>query len=80
MDWNQIEQNWDQVKYKARDQWGKLSSDELWDISGDRDQLEKTLMERYRYSEDTAKKQVDNWYAKAQSWPDTKETPRWAGY
>ena len=79
MDWNQIEQNWDQVKYKARDQWGKLSSDELWEISGDRDRLEKKLMERYRYSEDTAKQQVDNWYAKAQSWPDTKE-PRWAGY
>jgi uncharacterized protein YjbJ (UPF0337 family) len=79
MDWNQIEQNWDQVKYKARDQWGKLSSDELLEISGDRDRLEKKLMERYRYSEDTAKQQVDNWYAKAQSWPDTKE-PRWAGY
>ena len=79
MDWNQIEQNWDQVKYKARDQWGKLSSDELWEISGDRDRLEKKLMERYRYSEDTAKQQVDNWYAKAQSWPDTKES-RWAGY
>ena len=79
MDWNQIEQNWDQVKYKARDQWGKLSSDELLEISGDRDRLEKKLMERYRYSEDTAKKQVDSWYAKAQSWPDTKE-PRWAGY
>ena len=80
MDWNQIEQNWDQVKYKVRDQWGKLSSDELWEISGDRDRLEKKLMERYRYSEDTAKKQVDSWYEKAQSWPDTKEPPRWAGY
>ena len=79
MDWDRIEENWDQVKYKARDQWGKLSSDELLEISGDRDRLEKKLMERYRYSEDTAKQQVDNWYAKAQSWPDTK-APRWAGY
>ena len=80
MDWNQIEQNWDQVKYKARDQWGKLSSDELWEISGHRDRLEKKLMERYGYSDDSAKTQVDNWYAKAQSWPDRKEPPRWAGY
>jgi uncharacterized protein YjbJ (UPF0337 family) len=36
MDWDRIEQNWDQVKYKVRDQWGKFTFDDLWEISGHR--------------------------------------------
>ena len=57
MDWDRIEQNWDQVKYRVRDQWGKFTFDDLWEISGRREQLEKKLKERYGYQEDFAKKQ-----------------------
>jgi uncharacterized protein YjbJ (UPF0337 family) len=81
MDWDRIEQNWDQVKYKVRDQWGKFTFDDLWEISGNREQLEKKLQQRYGYGNDYAKKEVDAWYSKAQSWPDTlNEPPRWMGY
>ena len=81
MDWNRIEQNWDQVKYKVRDQWGKFTFDDLWEISGNREQLEKKLQQRYGYGSDYAKKEVDTWYTTAQSWPDKlNEPPRWMGY
>jgi uncharacterized protein YjbJ (UPF0337 family) len=81
MDWNRIEGNWGQVKYKVRDQWGKFTSDDLYEISGHREQLEKKLQERYGYGNDYAKKEVDDWYKQAQSWPDSlTEPPRWMGY
>ena len=81
MDWNKIEENWDQVKYKVRDQWGKFTFDDLWEIDGHREALEKKLQSRYGYRNEVAKKEVDDWYAKAQSWPDKlNEPPRWMGY
>ena len=29
MDWNRVEGNWNQVKGKIKEQWGKLSDDDL---------------------------------------------------
>ena len=40
MDWDRIEGNWKQVKGKVKEQWGKLTDDDLDEISGRRDQLE----------------------------------------
>ena len=70
MDRNRIEGNWNQVKDKVREQWGKFTDDDLYEISGKREQLERKLHERYGYQNDSAKKEVDDWYKKAQSWPD----------
>jgi uncharacterized protein YjbJ (UPF0337 family) len=39
MDWNRIEGNWKQVKGKVKEQWGKLTDDELDKMNGRRDQL-----------------------------------------
>jgi uncharacterized protein YjbJ (UPF0337 family) len=81
MDWNRIEENWDQVKYKVRDQWGKFTFDDLWEIAGNKEQLEKKLQQRYGWGTDLTKKEVDNWYSKALTWPDKlNEPPRWMGY
>ncbi|MBN9148347.1 CsbD family protein [Nitrobacter sp.] len=82
MDWNRIEENWDQVKYKVRDQWGKFTFDDLWEIAGNKEQLEKKLQQRYGWGTDFVKKEVDNWYStKALTWPDKlNEPPRWMGY
>ncbi len=40
MDWNRVEGNWKQVKGKVKEQWGKLTDDDLDRIAGKRDQLE----------------------------------------
>jgi uncharacterized protein YjbJ (UPF0337 family) len=38
MNWDQIEGNWKQFKGKARQQWGKLTDDELEQGAGARSQ------------------------------------------
>ena len=53
---------WKQVKGKVKEQWGKLTDDDLDVISGKRDQLEGKIQQRYGYAKDQAKKEVDTWY------------------
>jgi uncharacterized protein YjbJ (UPF0337 family) len=62
MDWNRVEGNWKQVKGKAKEQWGKLTDDDLDVIAGRRDQLEGKIN-----AKDQVKQDVDDWYSR-QSW------------
>ena len=39
MNWDRIEGNWKQFKGRARQQWGKLTDDELEQIKGHREEL-----------------------------------------
>jgi uncharacterized protein YjbJ (UPF0337 family) len=59
MDWNRVEGNWKQLKGKVKEQWGKLTDDDLDIIAGKRDGLEK----------DRAKREIDDWYGR-QQWLD----------
>lgn len=67
MDWDRVEGNWKQAKGRVKEQWGKLTDDDLDVISGRRDQLEGKLQERYGYAKDQARKQIDDWIG-AQRW------------
>ena len=40
MDWNRVEGNWKQMKGAAKQQWGKLTDDDLTQIDGSREKLE----------------------------------------
>ncbi len=40
MDWNRFEGSWKQMKGKVKEQWGKLTDDDLDVINGQREQLE----------------------------------------
>jgi len=46
MDWNRVEGNWKQFKGKVKEQWGKLTDDDIDQIAGKRDQLEGKIQER----------------------------------
>ena len=59
--------NWKQVKGKVKEQWGKLTDDDLDVIAGKQDQLEGRLQQRYGYAKDQAKKEVNRWYD-SQTW------------
>ncbi len=59
MDWNRIEGNWKQVKGQVKENWGKLTDDELDQMNGRREQLEGKIQERYGIAKDQAKKDVD---------------------
>ena len=67
MDWNRVEGNWKQVKGKVKEQWGKLTDDDLDVIAGKQDQLEGKLQERYGYAKDQTQKEVNDWYGR-QRW------------
>ena len=50
-----------------KEQWGKLTDDDLSIINGRRDQLEGKIQERYGYQQDQVRREVDDWYNR-QKW------------
>ncbi|MGE0331021.1 MAG: CsbD family protein [Ramlibacter sp.] len=61
MNQDRIEGNWKQFKGKVKEQWGKLTDDDLDVIAGKRDQLLGRIQERHGVAKDEAEKQVKNW-------------------
>ena len=61
MNWARIEGNWKQLKGQTKEQWGKLTNDQLDVIAGKRDQLAGTIQESYGITKDEAEKQIDIW-------------------
>jgi uncharacterized protein YjbJ (UPF0337 family) len=61
MNWDRIEGNWKEYKGKAKQQWGKLTDDDLDVIEGRRDELEGMLQQRYGYAKDQAQAEIDKW-------------------
>ena len=62
---DRIEGNWKQAKGKLKEQWGKLTDDDLDVVAGRRDQLAGKIQERYGVAKDDAEKQVAEWQRKA---------------
>jgi uncharacterized protein YjbJ (UPF0337 family) len=51
---------WTQIKGRVREQWGKLTNDDLDQIQGRAEQLIGKVQERYGIQRDEAKRQVDD--------------------
>ena len=64
MNWDRIEGDWKQFKGKAKEQWGKLTDDDLDVAAGKRDQLIGKIQSRYGVAKDDAEKQLDAWATK----------------
>ncbi len=52
---------WKQLKGSAKEQWGKLTDDDLMQIDGNKDKLIGKLQQRYGYSRAQAEKDYDQW-------------------
>lgn len=61
MNWDIVKGNWKQTKGAVKQQWGKLTDDDLTRIEGDRDRLVGTVQERYGVAKDDAERQVRDW-------------------
>jgi uncharacterized protein YjbJ (UPF0337 family) len=61
MNWDRIEGNWKQFKGQARQQWGKLTDDELDQVQGRREELVGRIQEKYGIARDEADRQVRDW-------------------
>lgn len=59
LNWDRVEGNWKQFTGKMKEQWGKLTDDDLTKVAGKREQLEGMLQQRYGYGKDQAKQSVD---------------------
>lgn len=59
MNWERIEGNWKQIKGKVKEQWGRLTDDDLDVIAGKRDQLVGRIQEQYGITKEEAEKQVE---------------------
>ena len=62
MNWDQIEGKWMQVKGRAKENWGKLTDDDLSRITGKRDQMVGLVQQRYGQAKADAERAVDDWY------------------
>jgi len=61
MNWDRIEGNWKQATGKAKEQWGKLTDDDLVVVAGRRDQLAGKIQEHYGVAKDEAERQIEAW-------------------
>jgi uncharacterized protein YjbJ (UPF0337 family) len=61
MNWDQIEGKWKQFSGRARQQWGKLTDDDLETVKGHREELVGRIQERYGIQKDEADRQVRDW-------------------
>jgi uncharacterized protein YjbJ (UPF0337 family) len=58
MNWDTVKGNWTQYKGKVKEQWGKLTDDQIDVIGGQRDQLIGKIQEAYGISKDEAEQQI----------------------
>jgi uncharacterized protein YjbJ (UPF0337 family) len=65
MNWDLIRGNWKQAAGKAREQWGKLTDDDVNVIAGRRAQLVGKIQERYGVAKNEAERQLADWQRKA---------------
>lgn len=61
MNWDQIKGNWKQFTGKAKQQWGRLTDDDLTRIEGHRDELVGRIQESYGVTKEEAERQVNDW-------------------
>ena len=61
MNWDRVAGNWKQAKGKVKEQWGKITDDDLDKMAGKRDQLIGKILNSYGIGKDEAEKQVKDW-------------------
>jgi uncharacterized protein YjbJ (UPF0337 family) len=55
---------WSKLRGQIKEQWGKLTDDDLLAIAGQREQLLASIREKYGIAVEEAERQVAEWEAK----------------
>lgn len=61
MNKNTLKGDWNVVKGKIKEKWGKLTDDDLTQINGKTDQLLGTLQKKYGYAQERAQEELKQW-------------------
>lgn len=64
MKWNAIESGWNDYKANAKQQWSKLSDEQIADTQGRREDLSSRVQEAYSLSKEEAERQISDWQGK----------------
>jgi uncharacterized protein YjbJ (UPF0337 family) len=64
MNWSNIETGWNDFKASAKQQWSKLSEQQIHDTQGKREQLTASVQQAYAVNKDEADRQVSAWQSK----------------
>lgn len=67
MNRDQLQGKWKQLSGKAREQWGKLTDDDMQQLHGNAEQLQGKIQERYGYTKEQAEREVDDWLRRAEA-------------
>lgn len=59
MNWDQVSGNWTQFTGKVKEQWGRLTDDDLVEIAGKRDIMVGKIQERYGIAKEDAEQQLE---------------------
>lgn len=70
MNWNHIEGKWKEFRGELRQEWGKLTDDDLDVVAGKREALVGRLQQRYGYEKDRAEGAIDRFLARFDVNPD----------
>lgn len=64
MNWSNIESGWKDYKASAKQQWSKLSDQQISDTLGKREQLSSKVQEVYALNKDETERQISDWQSK----------------
>ena len=59
-----IKGKWHEIKGKVKQQWGKLTDDEITKMDGSYEELEGILQKKYGYHKDQAEKEIQRFLDK----------------
>lgn len=65
MSWDRVAGHWKSLKGTIKEEWGKLTDNDIDVIDGDRERLEGKLQTLYGWEKDQVRKAVDKWAEKA---------------
>lgn len=64
MNWTTIENGWNDYKASAKQQWGKLSDEQISGTLGKRENLAAKVQEVYSLSKEETDRQVSDWQSR----------------
>jgi len=64
MNWSNIESGWNDFKANAKEQWSKISPEQMDDIEGKRERLSLQVQKSYSVSREDADRQITDWQEK----------------
>lgn len=64
MNLDQLKGNWKELKGQIREQWGKLTDDEIDEAEGDREQIVGLVQKKYGKTREEAERAFDDWMSR----------------